>query len=142
MAGGTQGGQVVESVGLDEGCEDPQRHLVMDIMLAVRFHGAADLAGVPVAGADPVTDARPVGAVVVRVVGPGAGFAQTRYRRLGEQYPVAGRHQVGGRQIERLLTQVFMGVPAALAEAGNLGRDLQLTPFLFAAGDSRLSGLR
>ena len=100
----------------------------MDIVLAAILRRAANLTAESIPCADAVADLRPVGAVVVRVVGPGSGHAQTRNRLFGEGEPVAGRLQVGGRQVERLLAEVFARQPTAFAEAGDLRRYLEFAP--------------
>ena len=89
----------------------------MHIMLTICFHRAADLTGVFITRTHAVADPGPIGAVVVRVVGPDSGFAQMRDRLFGEGNPIAGGHQIGGRQVQRFFSQIFMRVPAAFAEA-------------------------
>ncbi|MBV6465939.1 MAG: hypothetical protein PGMFKBFP_01229 [Anaerolineales bacterium] len=121
-----RGGAVLAAMRLPH--EVSERDLVMDVVLASVFGLAAHLAAESVPSADAVADSRPVGAVVVRDAGPVAGLAQTRCRLLGEGEPVAGRLQIGGRQVERLLAEVFAAEPTAFAEAGHLRCDLQLSP--------------
>ena len=98
-------------------------NLVMHVMLTAceSRECAADLAFVSIARADAVADRCPVGAVVVRVVGPGSGFAQMRHGLLGEGKPVAGRLQFGGRQVQRLLAQISHGCTSGVCGSRSPG---------------------
>ena len=104
----------------DRNVKGAERGLMMHFMLTICFHRATDLTGVLVARTHAVADASPIGAVVVRVVGPDAGFAQTRDRLFGEGNPIACGLQIGGRQVQWFFAQIFVCVPATFAEACHL----------------------
>ncbi len=138
VAGGTERDQVLKPVGLltlernlPQGCtahKGAKGCLVMHVMLPESLGRAADLTFVAIPCANALADLAPLRAVVVRVVGPGSGCAQTRHSCLGEGQPVAGGLHFGGRQVEGFLSERFVGVPAAFEEGGHLGGDLQVAP--------------
>ena len=101
---------------------------MVHIMLTRCFRRATDLTFISIPGADAFADLVPLGSVVVGVVGPGSGFAQTRHGLFGKREPVAGGLQIGGRQVERFLPEGFVGVPAAFEETGDLCGDLEFAP--------------
>ena len=112
--------------------ERTEGDLVMHIMLAAVLGRAADLAAESIPRPDRQTDARPIGTVIVRVVGPGSAEAQSLDHRLRKRKPVACGLQVGGRQVERFFAEILPGEPAQFLETNDLGCDLDLAPAFFA----------
>src|SRR5512143_1022710 len=100
----------------------------MDIMLTRRFGRTADLTFISITRTHAFADLAPLRSVVVWVVGPGSGGAETRHGFFGEREPVAGRLQIGGRQLQRFLSKILMRVPTAFEKSGDLCGDLQLAP--------------
>ena len=112
----------------------------MDMMEAVAFRRPAQLAAEAVALAGAVTLHLPVWTVIVGGVAPQAQLFQSIDRLNCQGDPISGGQQVDRRQGQLFDWQVFVGIPAHFAVAGQLGGDLDLAAGFEGAND-RLGGV-
>src|SRR4026208_1422959 len=111
MTGCTKRCEIFQPIRFYQRGKGAEGSLVMHVMLTRGFECSTYLTLVSVTSTDALADTSPFGAIVIRVIGPGSCLAQTRHSLFGEGKPIACCLQITGRQVQRLLSKIFMCIP-------------------------------